>query len=261
MESFGTIVQKSWGYNEVSYLSDPRWQLLKGLYVMNYMHDLGRDYNTLPKKIHQIWLGSEFPEKYQAWADSWKVFNPDWEYKLWTDADIKDVDIPNKNIFNSITHLAQKSDFLRYHILNQYGGLYVDTDFECLKSFDDLTYANFITGVGYPAKVELYIGLIGSSPNHPILRNVIKSMSKKKMTHKHFTDIFNTTGTYFFTDIFFRTIRDFQKGIVVLPTDYFYPFPNHKGFEYEDGKKYIKDCSYAIHYWEVSWQKKKKNVS
>ena len=254
METFETIVKKSWGYNQRDYQSDYRWRLLKELYVLNFMYDMGRAYDTLPKKIHQIWLGGIVPDTYKTWMNSWKLFNSNWEYKLWTDTDVNDVLIPNRTLFNSIKNMGQKSDYLRYHILYQYGGLYVDTDFECLKSFDSLSYANFITGVGYPSKVELYIGLMASVSNHPILKRMLNAMDKANMK-----DIFNSTGTYLFTKVFFEEVKEYKKGILVLPTDYFYPFPNHKDHHLENGRDYIKECSYAVHHWAVSWCKHKKN--
>lgn len=233
--------------------NDYQWLLLKDLYDGNFINIKNRNYNTLPKKIHQIWLGSDIPEKYKKWGETWKQHNPDWEYKLWTDEDVNDVDIPNRSLFNSIKNMGQKSDFLRYHILNQFGGVYVDTDFECLKSFNDLTYANFLVGVGYPSKVELYIGLIGSIPNYPILLRVINSINSNDIGKLGWKNVFETTGTYFFTRIFFEMITKYIKGVVVLPPDYFYPFPNEKGHEHRNGRNYIKDCSYALHHWAVAW--------
>jgi len=251
MESFESIVSKSYNFSRNHYDHDPKWKLLKELYDKNFLVSDGIE--RMPKKIHQIWLGSPIPKEYERLTDSWKKFNPDWEYKLWTDKDVGDVVIPRRKLFDSITHLGQKSDFLRYHILNQFGGLYADTDFECLKSFNSLSYAEFLIGVGYPCMVELYIGLIGCVPNHPIMMDVVRSMDKAGC--KNWKEVFNTTGTYFFTKRFFEVIKSYTKGVVVLPTDYFYPVPN---FERKNFKRdYITKDSYAVHHWAVAWRKKK----
>lgn len=249
IESFYTLIKKSYDFNKNIFDTNPQWTLIKELFERNFVHN--EDHKPkLPKKIHQIWLGSPLPAKYIEYADTWKRFNPEWEYKLWTDRDVHDVDIPRIEVFNSIKNMGQKSDFLRYHILNEFGGLYIDTDFECLKSFDSLSYAEFLVGVGYPAAPELYIGLIGSVPGHPIISNVVAAMDKIKSNG--WREIFNTTGTYFFTRIFFEVITEYTKGVVVLPTDYFYPFSN-KIRHMKNGKDFIKECSYAIHYWDVAW--------
>ena len=255
MESFDSIVRKSWGYNQKDYESSPQWGLLKELYVRNYMIPNSKDYSTLPKNIHQIWLGGSLPEEYKAWCSSWKKFNPDWEYILWTDEDAKKCTFINHSIFNSIKNPGQRSDYFRYLILNKYGGIYVDTDFECLKPFEDLTYANFIVGVGYPSFVELYIGLIACTPHHPVIKEMIRSIND--INGNGWKNVFETTGTYAFTRAFFKVVKKYQKGVIALPTDYFYPFPNTKGHEKENGRDYITDCSYAVHHWEVSWSKEK----
>jgi mannosyltransferase OCH1-like enzyme len=250
MESFETLIKKSYDFNQEIFSNCPRWRIIGELYDKNYVNNTDRSVN-LPKKIHQIWLGSPLPDKYKSYVDSWREFHPDWEYYLWTNGD--GVDIPRRDLYNRIKNLGQKSDFLRYHILNQFGGLYVDTDFECLKSFNTLAYAEFLAGVGYPAKPQLYIGLIGSVPGHSIISAMVSSLDTVRS--KNWRAIFETTGADFFTSVFFRVIKEYTPGVVVLPTDYFYPFSNKKRHQ-DNGKDYIKDCSYAIHYWDVSWLKK-----
>jgi mannosyltransferase OCH1-like enzyme len=236
--------------------SDPRWSILEDLYYRNFIFasNAHRAEPGFPKKIHQIWLGGEVPEKYKKWMSSWSEMNPSWEYKLWTDENTWEVIIPKREEFNSIEHLGQKSDYLRYHILNQFGGLYVDTDFECLRPFDSLLYLDFLTGIGYSAFIELYIGLIASVPNHPVLLKIIDSM--QPTSSKGWKVIFNSTGTYFFTKMFFEVITKYTKGVVALPTSYLYPFPNNMRFTSNDAKSFAKDYSYAVHHWEVSWNNK-----
>jgi hypothetical protein len=254
MNNFIEIARSSYAFDEKVFMNDFRWKILMELYERNFLNPINPDYNRLPKKIHQIWLGSSLPEKYKKFTDSWKTYNPDWEYRLWTDADLDGIDITNRSLFNSISNLGQKSDYLRYHILNQFGGIYVDTDFECLKSFDSLSYVDFLVGVGYATQLEIYIGLIASVPHHPITELLVSSMSRIGL--RNVKTVFNTTGTYFFTRIFFKVVSEYMEGIVVLPTDYLYPFPNKAGHENKTGLRYIKDCSYAVHHWAVSWSKR-----
>lgn len=252
MEDFKTITSHSYAFDPIEYNTDWKWKLLEELYAKNFQNGVDKSKQILPKKIHQIWLGSEIPQLYKTWGESWQKLNPDWEYKLWTDDDVYDLNLPNLELYNSLSNYGAKSDILRYHILNQFGGIYVDTDFECIKSFDSLCYLNFFTGVGYPGKVELYVGIIGCTPHHPIMEQVVKQVN---MISKNLvaTEILNATSSYFFTRVFFKMVSEYKEGIVVLPTDYLYPFPNSKGHHTRKGKDFIKQCSLAVHYWEVSW--------
>ena len=252
LPSFDESVKQSYCFNQIQFEAEQdKWDLLNELYNRNFIEpDSIRDYNTLPKKVHQIWLGSDPLEWHTKLAESWKKYNPEWEYKLWTDKDV-DLVISDRKVYDSIKNNGQKADLLRYHILDQFGGVYADTDFECFKSFNSLTYLDFLIGVAYPSKVEFYNSLIGCTANHPIIRNVIDSIKEVKTNHSR--DIFNTTGGYLLTRKFFEVVTEYQKGILTMPTDYFYPYPNKPGFENEEGRRYIKDCSYTIHYWELLW--------
>src|SRR5271157_4561121 len=115
----------SWCYNGEN-ITDPTWKLIENRYNnFEYKED------KIPKIIHQIWLGGDLPKKYFKLIETFKKFNPDWIHMLWTDENIKDLDLINKEIFDKQINMGSKSDILRYEILKKYGGIYFDTDFEC----------------------------------------------------------------------------------------------------------------------------------
>lgn len=253
-------VNHSYVFSRENMVNNEDWKKI----ISSYNNFELSEETIIPKKIHQIWLGSDLPKKFKRLTDSWLKYNPDWEYKLWTDSDIINLDFPNKHIFNSISNLGMKSDLLRIEILNKFGGLYVDIDFECLKSFKDMNRLSFYTGIVYGENVEIGIGLIGSTPNHPILTDYLSNITYQNGKESA-DDIFNTTGPYFFTKIVLRNITEETKNIVVFPTIYFYPFHNtyHPekrlfGFEEDDLNiisKFITEDSYATHWWHVNWIK------
>ena len=254
-ENYDTLICHSYDYNQERQDNSPAWEVIRSLYEKNYVQCMDTT-EKIPKLIHQIWLGGELPHQYKKWADSWLQFNPDWKYRLWTDVDVENGMVPceNRGVFNRIRSVGQKSDYLRYHILNEFGGIYVDTDFECLKSLDPLLYLDFYTGVGFPGEVELYIGLIATIPHHPIMGHIVSSIDPKQ--GRGWLDIFNSTGSYFFTRKFLEVVKKDTEGVVAFPTDFFYPFPNNfrkTGNPYS----YVKPCSFAIHHWEVSWLNKR----
>jgi mannosyltransferase OCH1-like enzyme len=115
-----------------------------------------------------------------------------------------------------------KADLLRFEILNKFGGMYADTDFECLKPLDDFHRLSFYTGIVYGKGVEINVGLLGSIPNHPILLDYLSNINYK--ADSGWLDVFNTTGPYYFTKIFLRNVTTETKDIVAFPTIYFYPF-------------------------------------
>jgi len=234
---------------------DWRWRLLEELFEKNFNDPLlPRVYKVIPKKIHQIWIGPHpFPEKYKKWAETWKELNPDYEYKLWTDEDVAKLRLPR--IYYELDNYGPKSDILRYYILNEYGGVYVDTDFECIKSIDFLSYLSFYAGFGYPKELEIYVGILASVPHHPVIVAAYDRIQRVTVREVMCSTL-KSTSSYFFTNVFFSVVRSYQEGVVVFPTRYFYPFSNKE--KIEDVKtlqrqQRLKEESFGIHHWEVSW--------
>lgn len=253
MENFDQMVARSYAYNAEVLRKSLRWKTLRQLYENNFVN-CNKVGQKIPKIIHQIWLGGEMPQKYKEFAKSWKKYHPDYQYKLWTDKDVNDIFITRRNLFDKATNLGMKSDILRYEILKQYGGIYVDTDFECIKPLDTFGYLDFYTGVGYDTEVQLYIALIGTVPNHPIIQATIDSLGPIYTGNKG-SQIMNITGANTFTQAFFDTVTNDTKGVVAFPTPYFYPYPNNVRGQANPYSFTTKD-TYAIHHWEVSWIKK-----
>ena len=48
---------------------------------------LATDLTSIPKLLHQSWINSTLPAKFEEWSHSCREANPDWEWVLWTDED------------------------------------------------------------------------------------------------------------------------------------------------------------------------------
>ena len=53
--------------------------------------------------------------------NSWKELNPQWEYKLWDEQNIKELNIENLNVYSKDFNPGYRSDILRYAILKKFG--------------------------------------------------------------------------------------------------------------------------------------------
>ena len=252
VDSFDEMIAKSYNYDDREYHHSPHWSIAKSLFVKNYLCVSGGD-SVIPKKIHQIWLGGEVPEKYEYFMQSWKRFHPTWEYRLWTDADAESFGMERIDAYHSSSNMGTRSDIFSYEILRRHGGLYVDTDFECLKPFDDLLHLSFFAGISYDAKFVLYHGLMASIPNHPILERCVNDMGAGYDGNDG-TRIMEATGPYHLTRCFISGVYNAPDGVVAFPMEYFYPLPNNKRHD-TDPYKYVTDKSLAIHHFFVSWLK------
>jgi mannosyltransferase OCH1-like enzyme len=225
-----------------------KWDILDKLYTSNLTYT-GID--RIPKVIHQIWLGSQPSESLLKLSDTVKKANPGYEYKLWTDDDAEVFQFENKKLFNLAKNLGQKSDILRYAILKKYGGIYLDTDFIGLKSFDKLLHLDFFTGVSYDKEPTLFNGLIGCVPNNPLMDEINKIA---ELRDNDGMDVIKSTGPWFMTGKLFKNLNKAGK-LVVLPVSYFYAYPNfsHDRIMGEVYTNYISDDSICVHLWESKW--------
>jgi len=255
-ETYNNLIKQSYCFSQKEYEKDKTFSMLKTLYERNYLNGSGED--KIPKIIHQIWLGGTLPDRYKKFTESWKSLHPSWIYKMWTEREVRHLKLTNETFFYQATNYGQKSDILRYELLNKFGGIYVDTDFECLKPFDEFLYLDFFTSSGYAAKFELYPALIGSVPGYPVIQRCINEM--KDIDAITYTGMFNTTGPYYFAQKFLKDVTEDSEGVVVFPMGFFYPWPNNIRRQNEP-YKYIKSYSYAIHHWDVSWTRAKSHIA
>ncbi len=158
----------------------------------------------IPKIIHQIWLGpEEIPKNYRYYQQTWKLFNPSWQFKLWTEEEILKENFPNIDLYWLARSYHERSDIIRYEILRKYGGLYVDSDTECYANFDELHhkydfYTNFEPPSTNKKRVNILNSLIGAAPNHPILNITLERIRKNwSKVENMFENIYGTQRTSF----------------------------------------------------------------
>lgn len=251
-------------YRDMNY--DMRWNLLEELYNRNY-YDIKHIKNKpvkIPKVIHQIWLGSEYPEKYIKYRDLMMEINSNFEYKLWTDEDVDKFGLKNKELYYNIRNWGAKSDIFRYEILEREGGIYIDTDFLCIKPFDDLCHLDAWAGQGQVGVPEVFNSIMASAPNHKYMQNIVEGLTKIKRFDDHIPGVMNNTGPYYVQRKFYEVAKP-DDNMVIFPEKFFFPFPargsgymNQDSEEYDKVvKSYMNENTYCIHMWHVAWQKNK----
>ena len=133
----------------------------------------------IPKTIHYIWFGKNpKPEIVVKCIESWKLYMPDYEIIEWNE-DNYDV---FKNQYIKEAYNAKRwafvSDYARFDILNQYGGIYFDTDVEVLKPFPkDLLNLRAFTGM--ESTNDIAPGLVfGCEPHFSFLLQILSDYEK-----------------------------------------------------------------------------------
>ena len=94
----------------------------------------------IPKILHYIWFGSNpLTPLAEDCLASWKEQMSDWQIMRWDETNF---DITTAPLYVRQAYEARKfafvSDYVRLWALEQYGGVYVDTDVKVLKSYEPL---------------------------------------------------------------------------------------------------------------------------
>lgn len=249
-----------------------KWKVLEKAYddySLNYKF-LGNGSQKIPKIIHQIWLGSPFPDKYRILTDIWKAKHPDWNFILWTEKEIEEFGLVNKWMYENMVNPSAKSDVVRYEIAYSYGGIYVDTDFYCCQNFNKLLYLDFFCGIvgSYdgrlvPVETCLAPSIFGCSQGNKMVGQIIQNIGKVTTVPRSIPEIMTVTGPEMFSR---EVVNELDKHplSVAFPPNYFYPFPGQQreairkmSFkEMEDAlSRYMYLETYAMHLWYCSWQK------
>ena len=125
----------------------------------------------IPKIFHQIWLGGqEMPVPFQVFRDHLRALHPDWEYRLWTDENLPP--LINARLFNSQHRAFYRADILRYEVLAEHGGVYVDVDFLMYRNIEPLL-RNTDHFLAYEGVEWVCNSIMGFAPNHWFLWKLI----------------------------------------------------------------------------------------
>jgi inositol phosphorylceramide mannosyltransferase catalytic subunit len=188
---------------------------------------------VIPHIIHRIWLGSEpLPELFQRYGETWRHHHPDWEMHLWTDESLPELGCPE--IFGRARSQAQRATVLRYELLRQLGGVYVDTDFECLRPLDSLI-EGLTLFAGSHARGRVSNALFGAVPGHPAMERLLEEVAALLNGVQP-----DASGPGLFT----RVLKEFPD-VTVFGSEKFYPY----GWEekHRAGEEFPR--AYAVHHW------------
>lgn len=223
----------------------------------------------IPHIIHYCWLGgSPLPELAQQCLASWKEHMPEWEIKRWDETNF---DVASAPTYVKQAYEARKfafvSDYVRLWALEQYGGVYMDTDVKVQKSFEPLLSDTAFIGLeeskahlpgtcvmGCEAHCQwvkdmlsTYEGAEFIKPDGSLdLTTNVERMGKvmlKELTSEGLT--ISELGRYW------KQIQFIDKwGLRIYTHDYFSPITSTRVMRKTKN-------TYSIHYFAGSWQDKK----
>jgi hypothetical protein len=221
---------------------------------------LGPDHFTLggiPRIIHRIWLGDDtpVPPVYEAYWDSWRSKHSDWSMVTWTSSNLVSFLplLPNHDMLSHAESFAELSDVARVDILLEFGGLYVDTDFECVRSFET-TIQEALFVYGEEDEGVVCPSLFASTPSHPILRLLSKELRGWHAAHVgHLPNI--RSGPHFWSSAIRTVVASGaceSLGCLKLTPNMVYPYSWR---DLPPVDNYWGPEVLAVHHWSQSWKR------
>lgn len=134
----------------------------------------------IPKIIHYCWFGGNpKPDDVKKYIASWRKYCPDYEIKEWNESNF---DL-NENAYCREAYEAKKwafvTDYVRLKALYEYGGIYMDTDVEVVKSLTPLLVYNALSG--YESKTHIPTGTMGACRENEWIKMLLQDYK-----HRHF---------------------------------------------------------------------------
>lgn len=200
---------------------------------------------AIPRKIHRIWLGGPMPEEFVRYGERWAELHPGWEVRTWTESDLSW--LRNRAEFDDANLLSSKANIARYEIVLREGGMYVDCDFEPLRSFEEvLDGADLVVGEQTPGTFNN--ALFAAAAGHPVLEYAVEQLPE---SHRARRDAISPqrTGPNFWTRCVRRRCAELGITPRVLTRDQIYPYV----WTQPDLRPLGFPQAYAVHHWARSW--------
>lgn len=137
----------------------------------------------IPKKIHYCWFGrNPKPDLMQRCIESWRKYCPDYEIIEWNEDNF---DI-SQNDYAREAYEEKKwafvTDYARLWIVYHQGGIYLDTDVEVVKSFDDLLNVPSFFGMEDASSIATGLGF-GAEKGNPIVGTMLADYDSIHFRH------------------------------------------------------------------------------
>lgn len=178
----------------------------------------------IPRVIHQIWIGPK--KRPWHWMRTWPSLNPGFRYELWDDDRCASVKWQNDDLIRQIPEWAGKADLLRYEILLNHGGIFIDADAECVKPLEEEVFcapsawASWESEDARPGLIAN--GYLGMEKGHFLGEALVKNARFRGDLTK--ARAWVTVGTAYLTQIVdFYGFRSCERPIKLFPSHYFIP--------------------------------------
>lgn len=214
----------------------------------------------IPKIIHYCWFGGKkLPAESKKYIEGWKKLCPDFEIREWNESNLDFSECKYAKQAYAAGKWAFVSDYARFKILDIYGGIYLDTDVELVKSplklmkeCDEAKLDGYM-GIERAAEGNVAPGLgIGAEPGSGLMRRLRDKylemdFEKTKCNSGYFTVVDHTTEELRKFGLSGKNEKQEIAGFRIFPAEYLNP---------TDMNTYsinVTPNTVSIHHYASSW--------
>ena len=217
----------------------------------------------IPKIIHYCWFGGKpLSEDTKTCIDSWRRHCPGYEIREWNESNF-DV---RENTYCREAYEAKKwafvADYVRLWVVLHYGGMYMDTDVEVVRSMDSLL--GHTVFMGFESDHAVSLGTFGAEKHNSVIRKFLSAYDTRQFCRPD-GSLDMTTNLRIITPILVHQYglrldgkeQNLGGGIVVYPAEVFI------AKDYQTGWVLCDESTFAIHHYAASWvnsEEKQRNV-
>ena len=174
----------------------------------------------IPRLIHFFWIGDIVPAMSYKLMQRAKDIHPGWIVKFWHGVP-KEMPSDVKRILYSTKYLTCKSDVFRWWVLQEYGGIYLDCDIYCYRSFEPLLKNDHFFAHPFVRSRGIPCAVLGSSPKSAMLTYAMKRV-------REVNEVVIKGGGHsrlaYGPGLLKNVMWMHQKESITLPAYQFYPF-------------------------------------
>ena len=207
----------------------------------------------IPPVIHYCWFGGKpLPDLYKRCIESWQRFCPEYEIIQWNEENCN----MEECLYTKQAYETKKygfvPDYFRLKIVYEYGGIYLDTDVELLKSLDDLRHEEAFCGLQLPGEAAFGLGF-GAVKGHRLIGYLLETYSHLRFINSDGSLNETTSPVYQTKDLMKLGMKrgnrqQYLDGMCIYPTEVLSPI------NIITGTASMTEQTYAIHHFDGSWQ-------
>jgi hypothetical protein len=230
---------------------------------------------AIPRIIHQTWKSTEVPEPLARFQARFRELHPDYEYRLWTDAQndafVRDEFPEFYALYRSFSREIYRADVARCLYLWRFGGVYVDLDVEPLRRLDAFLaeHGDCVLGAEPESHAQKRRGkplmacnaIMASVPGHPFWRRMLEEIARRAA--RPGGEPVGVTGPLALAAVYEE--HGESLGVRVSSPDAFFPLPDldaqslplderaRKHFRSMRELELYPDASFGVHHWAHTW--------